>query len=69
MAIEMKNGERWRVAEIPLRAGTSEADLEFDGELYFYTGGMDEENGYLFFGYEEPIRLKDIQSFVFLPKT
>ncbi len=69
LAIEMKNGERWRVAEIPLRAGTSEADLEFDGELYFYTGGMDEENGYLFFGYEEPIRLKDIQSFVFLSKT
>lgn len=68
LAMEMKNGERWKVTRIPLRVGVPDHDIEFDEELHFYSGGMDEENGYLFFSFAEPIRLKDIQSFVFLPE-
>lgn len=68
LAMEMKNGERWKVTRIPLRTGAPDSGIEFDGELYYYAGGMDEENGCLFFSFQEPIRLKDIQSFVFFPE-
>lgn len=69
LAMEMKNGERWKVTRIPLRTGAPDSGIEFDGELYYYTGGMDEENGCLFFSFQEPIKLEDIQSFAFFPES
>lgn len=68
LATEMKNGEIWKVSRIPIWLGESKSDIEFNEEWYFPTAAMDEENGWIFYAFEEPISFKDVQSFVFLPE-
>lgn len=70
LAIEMKNGERWKAVRIPSREG--ESAIDFQGELSIkssLTGEQDEEeDGTVFLAFEEQLNLDDVQSFVLVPE-
>lgn len=68
LATEMKNGEIWKISRIPLWLGESKSDIEFNEEWYFPTAAMDEEKGWIFYAFEEPVSFQDVQAFVFLPE-
>lgn len=66
LAIEMKNGERWKATRIPLKVGGSITD--FQEELAVNSGMEREEDGSVFLAFEEPLNLDDVQSFVLVPE-
>lgn len=66
LAIEMKNGERWKAAKIPSREDESATD--FQEELTVNSSLEIEEDGTVFLAFEEPLKLDDVQSFVLVPE-
>ena len=70
LAIEMKNGERWKAVRIPSKEG--ESAIDFQGELSIKSslvGERDEEEaGTVFLAFKEPLNLDDVQSFVLVPE-
>ncbi|MBD5471371.1 MAG: hypothetical protein HDR20_00195 [Lachnospiraceae bacterium] len=67
LAMEMKNGERWKATRIPLSV-SGETILDFPEELRINAGMEREEDGIIFIGYEGPLNLEAIQSFVLVPE-
>lgn len=66
LAIEMKNGERWKAAKIPSREDESATD--FQEELTVNSSLEIEEYGTVFLTFGEPLNLDDVQSFVLVPE-
>ncbi len=66
LAIEMKNGERWKAVRIPSRE--DESAIDFQGELSIKSSLAGEEDGTVFLAFKEPLNLDDIQSFVLVPE-
>lgn len=66
LAIEMKNGEKWKAVSAPLRVGLF-AD-EFERRLDLTAGMEREEDGMIFSAFANSLNLKDIQAFELVPK-
>lgn len=66
LAMEMKNGERWKAARIPSRE--DESAIDFQEKLTVNSSLEIEEDGTVFLAFKEPLSLDDIQSFVLVPE-
>lgn len=66
LAIEMKDGTRWKATRVPF--GTGASAMEFEKEMTVNSGTENEEQGTIILGFDTPLNLKNIQSFVLLPK-
>lgn len=67
LLMDTEQGERWKVARIPMQLTAQSDSVSYDQELWIRSGEQNEEQGRISLVFEEPVRPDEIQSFTLAP--